>query len=129
MKALQPLLIICIVLILTTAARADRAFLWDSTNGLQDLGSLGGNSYAEGINDSGQVVGLSYLSDNVTYHAFIWTPATGMVDLGTPGGTWSAAYGINAAGHVVGNGLDAAGNQIAFFWSPSGGFVNVGGTL
>jgi probable HAF family extracellular repeat protein len=63
-----------------------QAFIWDSTNGMRALGSLGGDSYATGINDSGQVVGYSYLSDQFTSHSFIWTEATGMVDIGGPGG-------------------------------------------
>jgi len=35
------------------------AFLWTSTSGLTDLGSLGGHSYAYDINEPGSVVGVS----------------------------------------------------------------------
>ena len=40
---------------------------------LINLGTLGGSngSYAEGINDSGQVVGWSYISGNAAYNAFL----------------------------------------------------------
>src|SRR5438105_7824958 len=124
-----PLLIITgVALVIAPLTRAQHAFIWDSTNGMQAIGSLGGGSYATGINDSGQVAGYSYLADNTTLHAFIWTSATGMTDLGTPGGAFSLAEGINSSGHVVGFGQDADGDQIAFFWSPETGFVNVGGT-
>ena len=37
------------------------AFIWSANTGMQDLGSLGGSSFAQGINASGQVVGY-YLS-------------------------------------------------------------------
>ena len=54
--------------------------------GMQDLGTLGGDSsQAYGINDNGQVVGVSTLADGVTSHAFLWTEDTGMVDLGDTG--------------------------------------------
>ena len=43
-----------------TGGENSHAFLYDSTNGMKDLGTLGGtNSYAYSINDSGQVVGYS----------------------------------------------------------------------
>ena len=67
------------------------------------IGTLGGNnSYANGINDAGQVVGYSATAGGVQ-HAFITGPnGMGMRDLGTLGGTDSFAYGINDAGQVVG---------------------------
>jgi len=126
-KTLPFLLAACLSLLLTPTARAQHAFLWDKTNGMQYLGSLGGNSYATGINDSGQISGYSYLADNVTYHPFIWTSTTGMVDLGTPAGTISAfAGGINSSGHIAGSAEYANGNRVAFFWSSSTGFVTIG---
>ena len=68
------------------------AFLWSSTAGMQDLGSLGGSSYANGINDAGQVVGY-YVTSWGTYRAFLWTASGGMQDLGTLGGRFRDSLG------------------------------------
>jgi len=125
---MQMVIIACGSLVLAPLANAQKyhAFIWNSSSGLTDLGTLGGDtSYALGINDSGEVVGYSYLADNVTRHAFIWTASGGMVDLGTlPGGAWSEGQKINASGEICGEGLDANGRQVPFFWSASTGFIS-----
>jgi probable HAF family extracellular repeat protein len=78
-----------------------------------DLGTLGGTySFAQGINESGQVAGFSPTNDSVVSHPFRTAannpinPATD--DLGTLSNPLfrfmqSAAYGINASGQVVGD--------------------------
>src|SRR5438477_6589154 len=119
----------CLTMALAPLASAQtkyHAFMWNGGIGMTDLGTLGGDtSYALGINDSGEVVGYSYLADNVTRHAFIWTASGGMVDLGTlPGGAWSEGQKINASGEICGEGLDANGRQVPFFWSASTGFIS-----
>ena len=60
MKKIQSLLIICATLALAPMAKAltFHAFLWSSGSGMVDLGTLGGGSFATGINDSGEVVGF-----------------------------------------------------------------------
>jgi probable HAF family extracellular repeat protein len=82
-----------------------RAFLYPYPGGpMQDLGTLGHNDYTEanGINDSGQVVGYSMTADGYR-HAFLYPyPGGPMQDLGTLGGGQSFAQGINASGPVVG---------------------------
>ena len=81
------------------------------------------NSVATAVNDSGQVVGSSFIHFNGEpfEHAFLWTQADGMTDLGTlPGGTGSKATAINARGWIVGN----AGH--AFLWTQMGGMVDLG---
>lgn len=80
------------------------AFIWDATNGMRDLGTLGGNiSYGIGINDHGVVAGFSYLADNVTAHAFLWSADRGMVDIGSTlsGASSTWGVGINAIGTVA----------------------------
>ena len=53
---------------------ADHAFLWTTSKGTQDLGTLGGvNSVPLGINDLGQVTGYAGTADGYE-HAFLWTP-------------------------------------------------------
>jgi len=98
--------------LLHAPASKSHAFIWDSTRGMRDLGTLGGeNSYALGINGRGVVVGYSYLSDNITIHAFRWTQAEGMVDL-TPYfslGRSSQANFININGTVAGTAILTTG--------------------
>jgi probable HAF family extracellular repeat protein len=68
-----------------------------------DLGSLGGTTtYPRSINDSGQVVGDSFLSasSGSVYHAFLYSDGV-MQDLDPMSG-YSQAYDINNSGQVVG---------------------------
>src|SRR5208282_1815529 len=70
------------------------AYLYSPGGGgkLTDLGNLGvGNSQAAGINDSGQVVGNSYTTDN-SDRAFLYSGSGPMVDLGQIGGPGGAGY-------------------------------------
>jgi probable HAF family extracellular repeat protein len=82
-----------------------------------DLGTLGGRfSYAQALNDAGQVVGYSYLNDNFTRHAFLWANGV-MVDLGTLGSRVSYGEAVNAAGQVVGYSYtDRGRGPHAFLW-------------
>jgi probable HAF family extracellular repeat protein len=103
-----------------------RAFLY-SGGKLTDLGTLPGYaaSWALGINDPGQVVGISYTTDGLQ-RAFLYAGGT-MTDLGTLGGATSRAAGINAAGQVVGESKTASGATHAFL--SSGGKMMDLGTL
>ena len=65
---------------------------------LRTLGGVG--SWAYDLNDSGQVVGLSYTSD-ARKHAFLYENDT-MKDLGTLGGSESEATDTNDSGQAVG---------------------------
>ena len=66
------------------------------------LGSLGGTvvNTAFGVNNRGQVAGISALHGNKTAHAFVWQNGT-MTDLGTlPGDHLSLSGNINDSGQV-----------------------------
>jgi probable HAF family extracellular repeat protein len=97
------------------------AFLWDAKAGMQDLGTLSGDSssLAVKINFFGQVIGESgtFLTlggpDNdavqVTGRPFVWSAHKGMQDLNTlipPHSGWvlNTATDINFWGQIVGSG-------------------------
>ena len=63
--------------------KANQAFSWSTTTGIQYIGSFAGGSSvssAQGINNLGQIVGYSNTANGD--HAFLWSPTTGMQDLG-----------------------------------------------
>jgi len=88
-----------------------------SYNQPTDLGTGGNTSYAQAINDSGQVVGQS------NNQAAVWTnnsPAGG-VELGANGvNSWSMAKGLNDSNDIVGYGyVNADGKETALLWDGS----------
>jgi probable HAF family extracellular repeat protein len=103
----------------------DRAFRWDQSDGLLDLGTFGWSSYPTAINNRGDVVGYSYTQAGFR-HAFIWTEAGGIKDLGTLGGWQSQATGINDHGRVVGWSMLATGLTHGFVWSAETGMKDLG---
>ncbi len=88
-------------------------FVWHD-GARTDLGTVGGSlSFAQAINENGQVAGHSQ-------HAFLWQDGV-MTDLGTLGGDVSDAVDVNDEGQVVGNsftvpGLNGHIPQHAFIW-------------
>ena len=99
---------------------ATTAFLYTKATGMVSLGTLpgGGSSNAYGVNNSGQVVGASSMS-NGPGHAFLYSEKTGMVDLNSllpanSGWVLESAVGINNHGQIVGNGIDPRGAQAGF---------------
>ena len=88
----------------------------------QILGGAG--SYATGINEGGQITGMTTV--NGQGHAFVTTPGGAILDMGVPaGGSWSSGYGVNASGQVAGYGL-TGGHLRAFVWSAQTGYVTIG---
>lgn len=90
--------------------------------GMTDLGTLGGSdSRGFGINDSGQVVGMSLTASNDDYKVIITGPnGVGMTDLGSVSGVISS--GINDSGQIARN----FSNQ-AFITGPNGvGMTDLG---
>lgn len=81
-----------------------RPFVWNPlTRKMRDLGSLGGTcAIAAAINNRGDVVGHSTLTDNATERPFLWTAKGGMRDLGSLGGDFAHANAINERGEVIG---------------------------
>jgi probable HAF family extracellular repeat protein len=117
----------------TTSDAATHAFLWKPTTPggasgtMYNLGTLGGtNSYAYGINATGQVTGASDRTGDSKTHAFLWKPSTPngtsgtMFNLGSLGGTESNGGAINASGQVSGSSLTTADAAYhAFLWKPT----------
>jgi len=110
----------------TGYSSASHAFLWDSTHGMIDLGTLPGHdgSGATAINDYGIVVGGSGLFGEIW--ACIWYPINGMYYLediaDSKGGAY--AYGVNNIGEVVGYMLWPAAR--AFLWDADNGVIYLG---
>jgi probable HAF family extracellular repeat protein len=75
------------------------------------IGTLGGNTAAEGVNGAGEVVGFS-LASGGTQHAFYWSATTEMLDLGA-GHAWAIdEAGLTIAGNAQGH---------AVLWTKSNG--------
>lgn len=89
-----------------------------------DLGVLPGHaeSFANGVNGAGQIVGTSDPNSFLSIRSFIYSNASGMVDLGLGSiGQNARALDLNAAGVVTGYlGLTA------FRWSAGGGLQSLG---
>jgi probable HAF family extracellular repeat protein len=94
-----------------------RPVLWRYGHAIS-LGSLGGttNSTATDINERSQIVGVSNLTGDQTYHAFLWENGK-MHDLGTlPGDNSSVAIEITNDGVVGGWSCESNGNCRGVLW-------------
>lgn len=75
------------------------------------------SSWATGVNDRGDVVGIAAAGDpaNTPQRAFLYSAGQSRA-LGTLGGAWSAAAAINNAGQIIGTSANAAGQSRAFLY-------------
>jgi uncharacterized membrane protein len=84
-----------------TTAGATHCTLWRATGEVFDCHSIGTVSFALGINNAGQVVGVTTTPEGA--RGFVWLPLTGAILLPpVPGDTVSFAYALNADGDIVG---------------------------
>jgi probable HAF family extracellular repeat protein len=99
------------------------SFLWTKETGMKDLGTLAGGaaSLAIGINDAGEVVGVS-LDSSLNPSAYLWENGV-MTDLNTlvntnpliPGGAplfLATACSINSSGVITGFAFDTSTGEI-----------------
>jgi probable HAF family extracellular repeat protein len=117
-----------------------RAFVWDATTGMQDIGTLpsGTDAMAGVINERGQVVGWSYTSLNLnldnlcfgnalTTGSFIWDKTSGMRDIGNLGGSsCTVAHDLNRRGQIVGGSDIPLELQHPFVWDSATGMTDLG---
>jgi probable HAF family extracellular repeat protein len=93
----------------------DHAVLWKNGVAIDLPGLSGGKStWANAINPTGEIVGLSGTSAG-TGHAVLWKDGRA-VDLGTLAGGWSEGMAINPAGDVAGYSLIPGHETHAFLW-------------
>lgn len=125
----------------TLSDGSEEAFFWNGST-MATLGSLGGSSYAQAINNSGVVVGGSYVDvADTTYRAFVTVSGTmrnltTLLDASGQGWTLIEALDVNDVGQIVGYGM-LAGTRHGFLltpaaapltWSASGTQVGGSGT-
>ncbi len=103
-----------------TAAGQNRATFWQNGT-IRNLGTLGGASFATGVNDEDVVIGY-FLDNRNTQRACVWI-GDSMYDLNTMmanGSGWRLliATGINSSGQIVGQGRNPAGQLRGFVLTP-----------
>jgi probable HAF family extracellular repeat protein len=103
-------------------------FLWTKSEGMKDLGTLGGTfGYANWVSDSREVVGVATNLNDQALHAFFWRDGV-MTDLQTVGSDPdSEAKSVNSQGQVVGASFDLAANidLHGFLWEHGGPIVDL----
>jgi probable HAF family extracellular repeat protein len=101
----------------------ERAMFWEANGRPHELPSLGGSggiagNHACNVNNLGEAIGHSELTNNTSFHATFWPTLNKVIDLGTLNSddAGSLALGINDKGVIVGASLDAAFNPRPFIW-------------
>ncbi|WP_186441139.1 dockerin type I domain-containing protein [Desulfamplus magnetovallimortis] len=101
------------------------AFIYDNTNGFQDLGTMNTSGYIEGgysaavsVNSSGEVVGVAQ-NNSWNFRPFIYTSSEGMIPLSIDpalsSGEWGATI-INDNGLIGGVALFADIDSLSYPW-------------
>ena len=83
-----------------------------------DIGTLGGlDAFATAINNAGQVVGASKITEDGSFHAFLWENGV-MIQLfpEEEDGYESVAQSISENGFITGTAVDPNGETRAFLW-------------
>jgi uncharacterized membrane protein len=104
------------------------AMRWDTPTEVEDLGTLGGDeSDAYDINDRGEIVGGSRVTDSGPVQPFIWTEDEGMRQLLDCGAFGGSAFAINNRREVVGrcNLPPNGANERAWYWSARTGKIDI----
>ncbi|MBN1845535.1 MAG: hypothetical protein JW810_07615, partial [Sedimentisphaerales bacterium] len=100
----------------------DHAFLWDSTDGMQALGTTYGKAYD--INGAGRVAGQT-LAGTGYNHACVFQSGT-VTDIHALSTTDSSALGLNDVGQVVGWYRYQFNDTHAFVWDSISGMQDLG---
>lgn len=113
--------------------------IWDPDGEIRELLPLSGDtvSFALGINDLGQAVGVSGLCKNTSVppispssgapHGVLWEADGTPIYLGSLGGTFTVPASINDRGEVVGASQSSAdGNIHPFLWTQEAGMLDLG---
>jgi probable HAF family extracellular repeat protein len=82
----------------TTSNGTAHAFVYNS-GVMTDI--VGGESYAQGVNSLGDVVGQFLIQNQTAHHAFLYSKGT-FYDIGFSGSPETVAFAINDQGQVVG---------------------------
>ena len=107
-----------------------QAAYWPTPDNVQLIAKLPGRpgpTWAEAINDRGDVVGDSWpTAESPNHRAFLRTAKGALIDLGTlPGQTDSYAWGVNNRTHVIGYSRVGVATPRGFLWTPERGMQDL----